>query len=80
MWQRIKDAFWYVHSTFHGSEVILWQRLQILGAAVLAVLLATDMSPFIKPEYLPIWVVVSSVMTEYLRRRRAEQDDEGRFK
>lgn len=60
---------------FKDSETILWARLQMLGAAIIAVLATIDpmlFSSYIPTGYLPIYIFVSGVITEIARRMRAK--------
>ena len=74
MWARIK-AF------FHGSEVIAWSRLQVIGFTLWVALQGVDISPVVKdPKWLMYWAILSNVVNEMLRRRHAERDDDGNLK
>lgn len=60
---------------FKDSETILWARLQMLGAAIIAVLATIDpmlFSNYIPTGWLPIYIFVSGVITELARRLRAD--------
>lgn len=73
MLQNIKDFFWWFHSTFHGSLVLLWSRIQLLMASVWLGLSTTDLSPVIKdPKYFAYWMIFNAIVTDYLRQRNAE--------
>lgn len=68
MWAKIKA--WFKH-----SETIAWARLQMAAGALLSVVAATDPSLFnqyIPDRWLPLYVVGSGFLTEYLRRRGAK--------
>lgn len=68
MWERVKTFF-------KDSETIFWARLQMLIAAVITVLATIDPSLFasyVPTGYLPIYIFASGVVTEWARRRRAE--------
>lgn len=68
MWQRIREFF-------RDSETIFWARLQMLGAAIVATLAVIDpmlFANYIPAAYLPAYVFLSGVLTEYLRRRRSD--------
>jgi hypothetical protein len=54
---------------FHDSETILLARLQLLAAALLSVMIVTDLSPLLPPKYVTIWLLFSATVTELLRRR-----------
>ena len=81
MWQSIKNITAYLVSSFHGSEVLIWSRLNIaLGSAWLA-LQGVDISPLVHdPKLLVYWVIFSNFVNEMLRKRRAEYDDNGNMK
>ncbi|PBC03286.1 hypothetical protein [Mesorhizobium sp. WSM3860] len=67
-WAKIKA--WFKH-----SETIAWARLQMMVGAILSVLATVDPSLFnqyIPDRWLPLYVVGSGILTEYLRRRRAK--------
>lgn len=68
MWQRIREFF-------RDSETIFWARLQMLGASIIAVLATIDpmlFASYIPTGYLPIYIFLSGILTEYLRRRRSD--------
>ena len=62
MWERIKT--WFRHSL-----TIFWARVQMVLAVVWGVLVTADLSPLLPPKWLPIWLVISGVVTELARRR-----------
>ena len=81
MWQFIKDKFWYIHNTFHDSEVILWSRLNVLFGVTWVALQGVDVSPLISnPKTLVYYIIVSNVINELLRRRKADYNDDGSLK
>lgn len=68
MWDKI-TAF------FSRSETIFWARLQMLGAAIIATLAVFDpmlFSNYIPTGYLPIYIFISGIITEFARRLRAK--------
>ncbi|MER8455866.1 hypothetical protein NKH24_06965 [Mesorhizobium sp. M1300] len=68
MWTRIKKLF-------SGSETIFWARFQAALGVVAAVVTYVDpqvLSPIIPSEWFPWFLVINGVLTEFLRRRRAE--------
>ncbi|MER9574909.1 hypothetical protein NKJ93_02460 [Mesorhizobium sp. M0028] len=68
MWTRIKKFF-------SGSETIFWARFQAALGVVAAVVTYVDpqvLSPIIPSEWFPWFLVINGVLTEFLRRRRAE--------
>jgi len=68
MWQRIREFF-------RDSETIFWARLQMLGAAIIATLAMIDpmlFSSYIPTGYLPIYIFLSGIITEFARRLRAK--------
>ena len=81
MWAWIKQEFWYLHSTFHDSSVIVWSRVQVIAASVWLGLQGVDVSPVVKdPKYLMYYIIFSNVVNELLRRRGAEYHDDGSIK
>ena len=62
MWDKIK-AF------FKNSMTIFWARVQVLLAVVWGVLSTVDLSPILPSKWLPVWLVISGVVTELARRR-----------
>lgn len=73
MWATIKK--W-----FKDSETIFWARLQVVLGAVTAAVMALGNDPnisaavqsILKPQYVPYYVIAFGLLTELLRRRRAE--------
>ncbi|PAQ06784.1 hypothetical protein [Mesorhizobium temperatum] len=68
MWTRIK-------SYFSDSETIFWARLQAAIGVVAAVVTYVDpqvLAPLIPSEIFPWFLVINGLLTEFLRRRRAE--------
>ncbi|MER9217853.1 hypothetical protein NKI48_02810 [Mesorhizobium sp. M0644] len=68
MWTRIKKFF-------SGSETIFWARFQAALGVVAAVVTYVDpqvLSPIIPGKWFPLFLVINGVLTEFLRRRRAE--------
>ncbi len=73
MFAKFKSWFDSFVASFHDSEVLVWSRVQFLVGVVWAVLSQTDLSPVISdPKYLTYWLIANGVITEYLRRRRAD--------
>lgn len=64
-----KLKFW---AWMSNSGTILWARLQVLGNAILGVLVMTDVSALgifnSHPEYLVYWNIVSGVIAELIRK------------
>lgn len=60
-----QQDFW---NWFYNSSSVLWARIQVLMGCIVLVMTTTDMSPWLPVKYLPIWVVINGVITEYLRR------------
>jgi hypothetical protein len=81
MWQQVKDKYWYVHSTFHDSSVIVFARVNVaLGTAWVA-LQGVDVSPVLKdPKWMVYYVIFSNVVNELLRRSGATYDKDGGLK
>lgn len=68
MWTRIKKFF-------SSSETIFWARLQAAIGVVATVVTYVDpqiLSPIIPGEWFLSFLVINGVLTEFLRRRRAE--------
>lgn len=68
MWNRIKTFF-------KDSETIFWARLQVLLAVIVGVITYVDPSlvtGIIPEEWVPTWLLISGLATEYLRRRRSD--------
>lgn len=68
MWSKIK-AF------FADSETIFWARLQAAIGVVASIVTYVDpqvLAPVIPGEWFPYFLVVNGVLTEFLRRRRAD--------
>lgn len=71
MWQRIKEFFKH-------SETIFWSRLQVLIGFVAVAIVSVDpglIAPFLEPKWVPVAFLVNGVVTEWLRRRRANMDE-----
>ena len=66
--------------SFHDSEVIWWARIQMAVGAAWVALSQTDLSPLLSGKYLTYWLILNGFITEYLRRRRAEYDEQGKLK
>lgn len=64
-----QQAFW---NWFYNSALVLWSRLQVLLGSIVAVLLITDMTPWLPAKYLAIWIPINGVISEYLRRTNTE--------
>ena len=60
-----KQDFW---NWFYNSASIMWARFQVLFGSIVAVLLITDLTPWLPAKYLAIWIPVSGIISEYLRR------------
>ncbi len=68
MWRKVRTFF-------RDSETIFWARLQMFGAALIAVLATIDpmlFASYIPTGWLPIYIFVSGVITEIARRLRAD--------
>lgn len=67
-WSKIK-------AWFKNSETIAWARLQMLLGAIMTTISVTDpalFNQYVPEKWLPIYIVVSGVLTELLRRARAK--------
>lgn len=67
MWAKIKE--WC-----RGAHTIVFARLQIIFAAVWAVLTVTDLAPLLGPKWIVVWLLFSGIVTEYLRRLPGKTD------
>lgn len=67
-----RQDFW---NWFYNSGTILWARLNVLFGCIVMVITMTDMSPWIPAKYIPIWIVINSVITEYLRRTNTRTEN-----
>jgi hypothetical protein len=77
----IKKEYAYLYGTFHGSDVIVWSRLQVIAMSVWLALQGVDLSPVLKePKWMMYYVIFSNVMNELLRRRGAEYHEDGSIK
>lgn len=67
-WRRIAGAF-------RDSETLFFARVQMVVGAVLTVLGTTDLTPVLHmfglSWYVPLYLIASGIITEYLRRARA---------
>lgn len=61
-WEKVK-------AWFKDSTTIAWARMQVLFAAIWAVLLSTDLAPLLSQKWLTGWLVLSGLVTELTRRR-----------
>jgi hypothetical protein len=78
MWTTIKTGALKFHRSFHSSGVIWLARGQVVLGAVWAALTAVDLAPIIgDPKYVTAWLVFSGIITEYTRRSRTYQDEDG---
>jgi hypothetical protein len=77
----IKQAYAYLHGTFHDSSVIVWSRVQVIAMSVWLGLQGVDLSPAIHdPKWMMYYVIFSNVVNELLRRRGAEYHEDGSLK
>lgn len=68
MWTRIK-AF------FSDSETVFWARAQAALGIVAGIVTYVEpqvLAPIIPGDWFPVFLVINGVLTEYLRRRRAD--------
>ena len=65
----LRSAHTRIKAWFKNSTTILWARLQVLAAAVWAVLTQTDLAPLLDQKWLTGWLILSGVVTELTRRR-----------
>ena len=66
-----QQTFW---NWFLNSALILWTRFQVLAGCILLVITMSDMSPWIPAKYLPIWIIISNVIAEYMRRSNTQEN------
>lgn len=67
-----KQDFW---NWFLNSSTILWSRFQVLFGSIVAVLLVTDMTPWLPAKYLVIWIPINGIITEYIRRTSSKTEN-----
>lgn len=73
MIQFLRNRFSEFYASFHDSEVILWARLQYVLLAIYTALQSVDVSEFISDHrMLQCYIFANALLTEFLRRRRAE--------
>lgn len=68
MWTAIRRFF-------KDSETIFWARLQVLVAFIVGIVTFVDPSlvaAVIPVEWVPAWLLISGIATEWLRRRRSD--------
>jgi len=81
MWQWIKDEYAYLHGTFHDSEVILWARAQYILLALYTALQSVDVSQIVSDRHLlQGYIFTNALVSELLRRRKAEYNPDGTLK
>lgn len=81
MYKTIRAKIIDLYTTFHGSETILIARFNVVMGSLYAGLQLLDPTQLpIDVKYITAWVVGNGVLTEYLRRRNAEYDDDGTLK
>ncbi len=74
MWAKFK-------ASFHGSEVIIWARLNVAFGALYAGVQFLDLTIFdLDRKWVVAWAVANGIIGELLRRHRAEYDDDGKMK
>jgi len=61
-----------VWNWFYNSSSIVWARFQVLFGCLVLVITMTDMSQWLPKEWMPIWLVISGVISEYLRRSNTQ--------
>lgn len=67
MWKKIK-------ASFGDSETIIWARVQMVLGGAIELLASVDPNLFapVLGDYFPYFLIINGFMTEYLRRRRAD--------
>lgn len=65
-----------IFGTNTDSETIVWSRLQLIGGALLVGVNEAGIAPLLNavglPRWAPVGIMVMGALTEYLRRRRAD--------
>lgn len=73
MWDRIRRFF-------RNSETIFWARAQTFIGLLAGIATYVDpqlVAPVLPAKWLPVYLLVNGVLTEYLRRRRGGTGDSG---
>ncbi len=67
----------HIRVWFHDSETIVWARLQVLFGAIIGLVTMVDPSLItgvLPSKWVPFWLLVSGLITEYVRRNREPHD------
>lgn len=82
MYTTLRDKLADFWSTMHGSGTIIWARSQVMLGVIYAGYTLIEPSSFtdVPPHYVAAWVAGNGMLAEYIRRRKAEYDDEGKMK
>lgn len=73
MLEHTRNAWWKFHDSFHGSDTIVWARLQLLLGAIYTGMQSVDMTVFISDRHmLQYYIFANALITEMLRRRHEE--------
>ncbi len=74
MWKKFTDSF-------HGSETIILARVNLALGSIYAGVQFLDLTAFnIDKKWVVVWAVANGALGEFLRRRRAEYDDDGKMR
>jgi hypothetical protein len=79
MFETLKAKAIAFHESFHQSGTIVFARLHVFVGIILGVLTTTDLSPWLPPKYLTLWLILSGIAMEYIRKSRSEVDEQGRL-
>lgn len=76
MWEFVKGKWYYFHSSFHGSDTLVWARAQLMLGAAYTAMQSMDMSLFISDRHaLQYYIFANAMITELLRRRGEDWHD-----
>jgi hypothetical protein len=67
-------ALWHKFlASFHGSETIIWARVQYFFVLLLTAVNSVDLSPFITDrQLLVVYMLINAVVTEAVRKNRED--------
>ena len=75
--EKVSNFWNKIRVWFHDSETIAWARIQLFVGIAWETLVVTDLTPFVPPtwlKYMPIWLAISGIITEFSRRAREPHD------
>ena len=68
--RAIWDKF---RASFHGSETIIWARIQYVFGMLLVAVNSVDLSPYITDRHLLLaYMLCNAMITEVLRKNRED--------